>query len=269
MNEGNSWDALAWAARQKTGGPGPKAVLLSLAKRADEAWSCYPGQETLAEETEQSIRTIQRQLADLEHRGMIRREARGRAGGGRTSDRYFLLVGSKHDNLSGNPGDEGQTRQPDGANMTRVAGLNMTPVSGEQPGLTTSKNKQIAATTDDLPSPGPDGIQEELIPVAEPVIRQTKARAKHHLPDAWQPDQPAIAKAKERGWTRDQFAHEVEQFRNYWQAKGQPMADWDACFRTWTNNAERWARERNGTRRQTTTNRDEFRTSSGHIMEIH
>jgi hypothetical protein len=241
---GNSWDALAWAARQKTGGPGPKAVLLSLAKRVDEQWSCFPGQEVLADETEQSVRTVQRQLADLEQRGMIRREARGKAGGGRTSDRYFLLVNGKHDNLSGNPAGADRTRQPDGANTTQVSGLNTTTVSGEQSGLTTSKNKQIGDNADDLPSPGPEGEQGELIPVVEPVVRKTRAKPKTFIPADWTPGLAHVATAKERGWTRDQFEHELVQFRNHWQAKGQPMADWDACFRTWTNNAERWARER-------------------------
>jgi hypothetical protein len=95
MSTGNSWDALAWASRQRTGGPGPKALLLSLAKRADESWSCYPGQDTLADETEQSVRTVRDQLKKLEELGLIRRESRGRPGGGRTSDRYFLLVDGK------------------------------------------------------------------------------------------------------------------------------------------------------------------------------
>jgi Helix-turn-helix domain len=88
-----SWNATAWAKQVTAGGPGPKAVLLCLADRADEEQSCYPSQQLLATETEQSVRTVQRQLADLEERGLIRRVHRARSdGSGRSSDRYFLLV---------------------------------------------------------------------------------------------------------------------------------------------------------------------------------
>jgi len=85
-----------------------------------------------------------------------------------------------------------------------------------------------------------------------------RSKPRHLLPDNWRPNAAHIATAKERRWTPEQFAHEVEQFRNHWQAKGQPMADWDACFRTWTTNAEKWAKERSG--RSTTTGRPEVRT---------
>ncbi len=60
--------AMAWAKAQKAGGPGIKAVLLVLADYADEQWSCFPGQQRIAEETEQSIRTVRAQLETLERR---------------------------------------------------------------------------------------------------------------------------------------------------------------------------------------------------------
>lgn len=131
--KGNSWDALAWASRQTTGGPGPKVVLLSLAKRADESWSCYPGQDTLAEETEQSVRTVRDQLKKLEEQGLIRRESRGKPGGGRTSDRYFLLVEGK----PADPAGKGKPADPAGqtGKQLPVQTGNLLPVNSqvEQP----------------------------------------------------------------------------------------------------------------------------------------
>lgn len=89
---GSSWKATAWAVDQKCGGPGPKAVLLVLASRCDENYSCFPGQELIAEETEQSVSTVRRQLKALDEAGLITRERRQRTDGSRTSDRYYLQV---------------------------------------------------------------------------------------------------------------------------------------------------------------------------------
>jgi hypothetical protein len=265
---GNSWEALAWAARQKTGGPGPKAVLLSLAKRVDEDWSCYPGQDTLAEETEQSVRTVRDQLKRLEEAGLIRRETRGRSGGGRTSDRYFLQVMSKPADPAGKGGKPADPAGQTGSSLPVYTGSSLPGNNqGEQPG----KNNQIADSDSiSAPRPGHDGEQVELIPVMEPVVRQPKTRAKpkRFLPDDWRPNAAHVATAKEQGWTRDRFTHEVDQFRNYWQAQGRPMADWDACFRTWMNNAQRWAQER-GQRNgftPTTTHRPQP-TTGGMVIE--
>lgn len=91
-----SWQATNWALEQKTGDVGRKVLLLLLANLADENHSCFPGQERLARESEQSLSTVKRQLKRLEEDGYIRREHRdGRGAGrgkGRTSDRYYLMM---------------------------------------------------------------------------------------------------------------------------------------------------------------------------------
>jgi len=87
-----SWKASAWAKEQTTGSPAKKALLLCLADYADEDNSCFPGQDRLATETEQSVRTVRRQLEDLEMRGLIVRERRVDKHGHRTSDRYVLQI---------------------------------------------------------------------------------------------------------------------------------------------------------------------------------
>lgn len=67
-----------------------KFVLVALADMADEKETCYPGQERLAKMTGMSVSTVRRAVKTLEDSGAITRRARGVAGGGRTSDRYFL-----------------------------------------------------------------------------------------------------------------------------------------------------------------------------------
>jgi len=89
------WDVMAWARRSRTGSPGRKATLMALAEHAGinavgEA-VCWPSQATLADATEQSIRTVRDQLRELEAAGFIRREGRAVPGRGHTSDKVFLL----------------------------------------------------------------------------------------------------------------------------------------------------------------------------------
>lgn len=117
------WDTLAWARRVRTGSPGRKATLMVLAEHADERNSCFPSQRLLAEATEQSERTVRAQLADLENAGLIRREHRGREGGGRTSDRYYLLVNPA--NLAAN--DTGEHEDDTGARAPERTGALLPP----------------------------------------------------------------------------------------------------------------------------------------------
>jgi hypothetical protein len=100
----NAYAAPAWAAEQRVGDVATKATLLLLANYADEKFSCFPSQETIAEETEQSVSTVYRQLKRLENKlKLIRREKRYDSLGKRTSDRYILnldLVVNVHETPS-------------------------------------------------------------------------------------------------------------------------------------------------------------------------
>jgi hypothetical protein len=76
-----SWQATAWAEKQKTGSPACKVLLLVLANYADERGYCWPSQEKLSKGTEQSVDTIQRNARRLEAGGFITIERKPRAGG--------------------------------------------------------------------------------------------------------------------------------------------------------------------------------------------
>ncbi len=80
---------MAWAFRQNIPKPGAKLVLLALCDFADEQWSCFPGQATLAEKTSQGERTVRRHLEWLEAEGFIVSHARF-SDGRRTSNRYTI-----------------------------------------------------------------------------------------------------------------------------------------------------------------------------------
>ncbi|MET9964806.1 helix-turn-helix domain-containing protein [Streptomyces sp. NPDC006356] len=84
-----SIEALSWGFKQDIRVPGAKLVLLALCDFADESWSCFPGQETLAAKTSQSERTVRRHLDWLEDEGFIVSKPRF-SHGRRTSNRYTI-----------------------------------------------------------------------------------------------------------------------------------------------------------------------------------
>ncbi|WP_420354814.1 helix-turn-helix domain-containing protein [Bartonella choladocola] len=100
-----SFQAMAWAIKQKAGNATGKAVLLMLANYADEDGICFPSQSTLATECECSTRAISNWLKRFEDAGLIARETRYGQLGYRTSDVIRLSMKSlperrSHENYS-------------------------------------------------------------------------------------------------------------------------------------------------------------------------
>jgi hypothetical protein len=102
-----SIEAMNWARKILTGCPGRKAVLMSLADRADEQWSCFPSLALIAAETELCERSVRRHLRELEDQGVVYTENRpGRRsrytiGAGITPD---MKSSQTPDTESGHPG---------------------------------------------------------------------------------------------------------------------------------------------------------------------
>jgi len=95
-----SFQAMAWASKQRVGGVTGKAILLMLANYADQEGRCIPGQQKLADECECSPRAIREWLAKFEEMGIVRREERRRDDGYRTSDLIILSLSSPAPNAS-------------------------------------------------------------------------------------------------------------------------------------------------------------------------
>jgi DNA-binding transcriptional MocR family regulator len=87
-----SWQAIAWAIQQTTGSARRKLLLLALANYADKNGVCWPSQETLARDTEQSVDTVQRQLDVLERQKRIQRERMPKRRGQWQGHRYKLSL---------------------------------------------------------------------------------------------------------------------------------------------------------------------------------
>lgn len=87
-----STKALSWAVDQKTGGTGKKCILMLLSDLADEQFTCYPSREYLSERAEMSPSTVSRIITDLIKDGRIRSLRRARRRGGRSTNRYLIMV---------------------------------------------------------------------------------------------------------------------------------------------------------------------------------
>lgn len=85
-----TWAAIEWARKVRTGSGTAKAVLAYLAERSNNDWQCYPSLSRIAQDMEFDPSTVGRALLALESAGWVTRTARGRDGGGRTSNLYQL-----------------------------------------------------------------------------------------------------------------------------------------------------------------------------------
>ena len=85
-----SVQAITWALDYAAGSVTEKVLLLVLANYANEFGVSWPSQKTLADQTALGERTVRRVLADMEHRGVIRRIVRRRGNGSRQSDMILL-----------------------------------------------------------------------------------------------------------------------------------------------------------------------------------
>ncbi|HEX7099634.1 MAG TPA: helix-turn-helix domain-containing protein [Acidimicrobiia bacterium] len=88
-----SIQALNLVLERQVGSATKKSVLLCLANHADSDWATFVGQDRIAAQTELSVRTVRKALAELEEEGLIARRIRHRSTGrGRTSDYTTLMV---------------------------------------------------------------------------------------------------------------------------------------------------------------------------------
>jgi hypothetical protein len=85
-----SWGALAWATDLDVGSSAAKFILILLANKADENFSCYPSTRTLMAESNAGRSTVLRALRDLETRGFISRRPQFHDSRARRSTRYYL-----------------------------------------------------------------------------------------------------------------------------------------------------------------------------------
>ena len=85
-----SWKALDWATDLDIDSATAKFILILLANKADENFSCFPSVSTLMAESSAGRSTVLRALKKLEVDGHIIRESRFHESGAQRATRYYL-----------------------------------------------------------------------------------------------------------------------------------------------------------------------------------
>lgn len=85
-----SFEAVSWAWKQKALKPFEKLILIALADRHNPDHGCFPSIATIVRDTGISKSSVHRNLAVLQHKGLISREAAFRDNKSQTSNRYFF-----------------------------------------------------------------------------------------------------------------------------------------------------------------------------------
>lgn len=161
-----SFQAMSWALKQRTGSPSGKALLMALANYADEDGTCFPGQERLAEETEQSLDSVQRRLKELESLGLITRERRGGDGSGRSSDRYRLHLTQLVLDLKPKAKTADRGLAPPAT--PQIAALPDSSLDGATPQIAGGKTASVRLSIIDEPPVEPSGPHTPLPPEPRP-----------------------------------------------------------------------------------------------------
>lgn len=78
--------------------------------------------------------------------------------------------------------------------------------------------------------------------VSNETVKTNGRAIAQKLPDDWQPVLTASAQRIVDGWPPGRFEQELAAFRDYAADKGRTSKDWQAAFRTWLTNAERWTK---------------------------
>ncbi len=245
--------ALMTMARKTALPTNEKFALMALADWADDnGTNCWPSVYELSEYLTCSERTVQRLLRELEQGGWI--AVVGNHNGGGTSRHYALNVPKmdeaakvEHARREEEKERRRRERKNEAANpffnrCQSVTPDKLTPVTTTAIGVTTDASRGdnhdkrgVAAVTPSTIDP-PDIHQGTTIvgagaPKAKPASRATT------LPVDFQPDGTAEQIAQDFGL--DIFAEQTA-FSDFHTAKGTTFKDWQAGFRTWLRNANKF-----------------------------
>ena len=211
---------MAKAMGVKVGNSLRKLVLIKLADNANDKGECWPSYQHIADQCECSKSAVRNHIDALEDMGLLKRENRVGVnnGKGNTSKVYYL-------NLDATP----------------------------MPSKSTGVCHEIAPPmpSDGTPPMPPDGTRtsHSFEPVTEPDSLSARGQfiseaAKRRIwispsgeipfPPAFKPSADHIAIASEKGIN---IETELLNFRDYHQARGTKLIDWNSAFRVWLRNA--------------------------------
>ncbi|WP_371335733.1 helix-turn-helix domain-containing protein [Klebsiella quasipneumoniae] len=211
---------MAKAMGVKVGNSLRKLVLIKLADNANDKGECWPSYQHIADQCECSKSAVRNHIDALEDMGLIKRENRVGVnnGKGNTSNVYYLnldvtpmppkITGVCHEIAPPMPSDGTPPMPPDGTRTSH----SFEPVT--EPDSLSARGQFISEAAKRRIGISPSGE----IP----------------FPPAFKPSADHIAIASEKGIN---IETELLNFRDYHQARGTKLIDWNSAFRVWLRNA--------------------------------
>jgi Helix-turn-helix domain len=202
-----SWKAVDWATDSHVGSSAAKFILILLANKADENFSCYPSIRTLMAESGASRSTVLRALRELETRGFITRRPQFHDSGARRSTRYYLNH-PQAPHIS--PGPD---MTPPGPDMTpSPSGSDIRPSQCDTGPVRQRDGDGVTVTPPGVPNPDP--LNPSLEPPSEPG--QDAAHVLAAVSATWKLNTrdthgllPAVTTALELGWRAPALAEHL------------------------------------------------------------
>lgn len=211
---------MAKAMGVKVGNSLRKLVLIKLADNANDKGECWPSYQHIADQCECSKSAVRNHIDALEDMGLIKRENRVGVnnGKGNTSNVYYL-------NLDVTP------MPPKSTGVCHEIAPPM-PSDGTPPmppdGTRTSHSFESVTEPDSLSARG------QFISEAAKRRIGISPNGEIPFPPAFKPSADHIAIASEKGIN---IETELLNFRDYHQARGTKLIDWNSAFRVWLRNA--------------------------------
>ena len=98
----------------------------------------------------------------------------------------------------------------------------------------TDVERSLVVSQTDVELPTPTPTPTPINTTSKAVVGAKRRKPQLGLPDDFSPNEVGLAKAAEK---HIDVQAELAKFRNYHEAKGSVMADWQAAWRTWVGNA--------------------------------
>lgn len=214
-----SFQAMAWATRQSSGlSTSSKFVLLMLANRAGDDFSCYPSIGCISDDTLLTKRSVIEQIKTLENLGYVTVDRNHRH-----SNRYILKVSEK-------PSERRSPGKLEVVNPSYLVNEVQGGVNDVHPASELGSPKLVNEVHPN----------QSVEPVSEPVIESGRApdREKTLPHDFTMPDEWIVAVMERRDVSRSIAEIESENFLNYYtNGKGIKIKhiDWRRAWLAWCN----------------------------------
>lgn len=236
----NYYEVLGAGRRTKVGSASVKATLMALLERMGDhgngEWTCWPSQKTLADDTEQSVRTVRSHLERICELGIVTVRA-GTHGPTRRGNEYVLVF----------------------AKLVALATPN-------EANSAASNEAAIAAAIHTPNEANSRGVMRQQLLPPEVLVEPTTKTVSAKKPPKTKTECPTPFYVSDRchEWFAEKqidldWRLETEKFAIHHRAKGTKFVDWDLAWMGWMRQAEEYKRGRSGPRKREAPEEDEGR----------